>query len=64
MACIGIVNGQILSVYWFRDENGDATNVNGKSYVRMLKDHVSPRIQGHQYLALQVISKSNFDNFL
>jgi len=45
MAWVGLVDGGILSVYWFRDENGNATNVNGESYGRMLNDHVFPRIK-------------------
>ena len=42
MGCI--VDGEILSVCWFRDENRDETNINGE-YERMLKDHVFPRIR-------------------
>jgi inhibitor of nuclear factor kappa-B kinase subunit alpha len=45
MAWVGIVDGEILSVYWFKDENGNATNVNGESYGKMLNDHVFPRIK-------------------
>ena len=45
MAWVGIVAGEILIVHWFRDENDDATNVNGESYRKMLKDHVFPRLR-------------------
>ena len=45
MALVGLVDRGILSVYWFRDENGNAANVNWDSYGKMLNDNVLPRIK-------------------
>ena len=45
MAWVGIVDGEILPVYWFRDAHGNAVSVQGESYPRMFNEHVYPCIK-------------------
>ena len=47
MARAGIVDGRLLSIYWFHE------NINAKSFLNMLETHVMPTIQGKKGLWFQ-----------
>ena len=44
MSWIGVLNCQIVFVYWFVDPNGRNVSVNQHNYLDMLRDHVYPAI--------------------
>jgi hypothetical protein len=45
MAWVGLIDGKILPVYWFQNENGSPISVNGEAYRNMLNEHVYPLIK-------------------
>ena len=45
MAWVGIVDGRVLPVYWFKDDKGHSVSVNGTLYGDMVTNHVFPLIE-------------------
>ena len=52
MSWVGIMDGKVVSVYWFVDEDGDNVAVNQQRYLKMLKDEVVPKV--HQEFGLDL----------
>ena len=45
MSWVGLLNGKVVSMFWFVDDGGDNVSVNQTLYLKMLQDDVVPKVQ-------------------
>ena len=45
MSWVGVMNGQVVSVFWFVDGDGRNAAVNQDRYLKMLRDDVAPKVE-------------------
>ena len=54
MSWVGVMNGQVVSVFWFIDNASNNVAVNQQRYLEMLQNDVLPKV--HQKFGLDLSS--------
>ena len=44
MCFVAIINDKVIGPYWFQDESGSNVSVNANRYLKMLQDHIIPKL--------------------
>ena len=45
MSWVGVLNGQVVSTFWFVDADGDNVSINQHRYKKMLQQNVLPKLR-------------------